>query len=59
MRSIKMNTPRSCFWSAPFMDDIVVSRDGVTKLLKSLKAFKALGPDELHPRVLNGLATER
>ena len=41
------------------MDDIVVSRDGVTKLLKSLKAFKALGPDELHPRVLNGLATER
>ena len=35
--------------SAPFMDDIVVSNEGVTKLLKGLNPSKALGPDELHP----------
>ena len=35
--------------SAPLMDDIV---------LKSLNPSKALGPDELHPRILKGLATE-
>ena len=34
------------------MDDIVVSKDGVTKLLKGLNPSKALGPDERHPRVL-------
>ena len=44
--------------SAPFMDDIVVSNEGVTKLLKCLNPFKALGPGELHPRVLKELATE-
>ena len=31
--------------SAPFMNDIVVSAVGVTKLLKGLNPSKALGPD--------------
>ena len=37
--------------SAPFMKDIVVTKEGVTKLLKGLNPTRALGPDELHPRV--------
>ena len=44
--------------SAPFMEDIVVTKEGVTKLLKGLNPSKALGPDELHPSVLKELATE-
>ena len=39
--------------SAPFMNDIAVSKDGVIKLLKGLYPS-----DELHPRVLKELATE-
>ena len=42
--------------SAPFMEDIVVTKEGVTKLLKGLNPSKALGTDELHPRVLKELA---
>ena len=38
--------------SAPFMEDIVVTKEGVTKRLEGLNPSKALGPDELHPRVL-------
>ena len=38
--------------SAPFMEDIVVTKEGVKKLLKGLNPSKALGPDELHTRVL-------
>ena len=30
--------------SAPFMDEIVVTKEGVTKLLKGLNPPKALGP---------------
>ena len=44
--------------SASFMVDIIVSKDGVIKLLKGLQPSKALVPDELHPRVLKELATE-
>ena len=44
--------------SAPFMNYIVVSAAGVTKLLKGLNPSKALRPDELHPRVLKELASE-
>ena len=44
--------------SAPFMNDIAVSKDGVIKLLKGLNPSKALRPDELHPRILKELATE-
>ena len=44
--------------SAPFIDEIVVTKEGVTKLLKSLNPSKALGHDELHPKVLKELAKE-
>ena len=40
------------------MTDITISKDGVVKLLKGSNPSKALGPDELHPRVLKELATE-
>ena len=43
---------------APFMEDIVVTKDRETKLLKGLNPSKALGPDELHHRVVNELATD-
>ena len=44
--------------SAPSMEDIVVTKEGVTKLLKGLNPSKALGPDGLHTRVLKELVTE-
>ena len=44
--------------SAPFMHDTVVTKKGVTKLLKGLNPSEALGPEELHPRVLKESAVE-
>ena len=44
--------------SAPFMDNMCVSKEGVAKLLKGLNPSITVGPDELHPRVLKELATE-
>ena len=44
--------------STAFMDDIVVSNEGITKLVKGWNPSKALGSDELHPRVLKELATK-
>ena len=44
--------------SDPFMDEIVVTKEGETKLLKGLNPSKAYGPDGLHPRVLKDLAKE-
>ena len=36
--------------SAPFMNDIVISKEGVIKLLKGLNPSRALRPDELWNR---------
>ena len=44
--------------SAPFMEDIHVSAEGITKLFKGLNPSKTVGPDELHLRVLKGLVCE-
>ena len=40
------------------MEDIVVTKEGATKLLKGLNPSKALRPDELLPRVLKESETE-
>ena len=39
------------------MDNMCVSKEGVAKLLKGLNPSKAVGPGELHPRVLKDFAT--
>ena len=40
------------------MEDIAVTREGVSKLQKGLNPSKAIGYDDLRPRVLKELATE-
>ena len=44
--------------SVPFMDSIMVSTEGVIKLLKGLNPSKTFGPDALHPGVPKELANE-
>ena len=44
--------------SAPPMSHIHISNEGVIKMMKGLNPSKALGPDELHPRVLKEFAVE-
>ena len=44
--------------STPFMEEIHVSAEGVTKLLKGLNPSKVLGPNQLHPTVLKEPASE-
>jgi hypothetical protein len=42
----------------PAMDDIIISEEGVKKLLKNLNPNKASGPDGISPHVLKELAEE-
>ena len=44
--------------SAPRMNDIAVSAEVVIKLLKGLNPSKAMGLDELNPRIVKELAAE-
>ena len=44
--------------SVPFMEDIVVTREGVTNILKGLNPYKALEPDELHLTVFLSIDNE-
>ena len=44
--------------SAPLMNDIHVSNEGVIKLMKGLTPSKAMGPYELRLTVLKELAVE-
>lgn len=51
-------TPDLLSWSSSYTDmaDIKITESGVHKLLKSLKAHKAPGPDQISPLVLKEMA---
>ena len=51
------NTQESGF-QYPTMPEIIITREGIIKLLKNLKSHKAAGPDDLAPAVLKELSTE-
>ena len=40
----------------PKIDDIEITTKGIQKLLEQLQPHKAMGPDQLHPRVMKELA---
>ena len=40
------------------MKQIEITTKGVEKMLKNLNASKAMGPDEIHPKVLKELSEE-
>ena len=58
MNSIKMNTGHHILLlslTAPSMNDIAVSTKEVIKLVKALKLFETLGPDDVHRRFVTSL----
>ena len=60
MSSLNPNSVRSLFWiDQPLSWKIMLLlRKELQNILKGLNHSKALGPDELHPRVLKELTTE-
>ena len=53
------NIPFPAFkWKYPSMRQIIISSDGIQKLLDQLKENKAPGPDNLPPILLKSLSTE-
>ena len=40
------------------MDDIIITKQGVNKLMKNLKPHKASGPDGISAQILKELADE-
>ena len=54
-RNYKMPTVESQF---PVLDNINITLNGITKLLKDLKPSKSPGPDNLGPRLLKELAED-
>ena len=54
-RNYKMSTVESQF---PVLDNINITLNGITKLLKDLKPNKSPGPDNLGPRLLKELAED-
>ena len=56
-KAILDNTQEDSF-QYPTMPEIIITRDGIIRLLKNLKSRKAAGPDDLVPAVLKELSTE-